>query len=132
VPALSGYVVSDIPQTQFATLGDDRIAYQVFGQGDVDLIFASAMGDCIDLSDVHLALLVHDEPANNRFDERAVDLDHFALRVRDRRALEEWAENLDRMGCPIQASRRKSGGPLLPLRIRTTFRLSCGGSILVP
>jgi class 3 adenylate cyclase/alpha-beta hydrolase superfamily lysophospholipase len=39
----------EIPETQFATLGDDRIAYQVFGEGDVDLIFASAMGDCIDL-----------------------------------------------------------------------------------
>jgi class 3 adenylate cyclase/alpha-beta hydrolase superfamily lysophospholipase len=39
----------EIPKTQFTILGDDRIAYQVFGEGDVDLVFAPAMGDCIDL-----------------------------------------------------------------------------------
>jgi class 3 adenylate cyclase len=39
----------EIPETRYATLGEDRIAYQAFGDGDVDLIFASAMGDCIDL-----------------------------------------------------------------------------------
>src|SRR5579863_3906985 len=38
-----------IPETQFTTLGDDRIAYQVFGEGDVDLIFLTGAGDCIDL-----------------------------------------------------------------------------------
>ena len=44
-------------------------------------------------SDFDLALLVHDEPSSNKFDERAVGLDHFALRVRDRQALEEWSEH---------------------------------------
>jgi hypothetical protein len=29
--------------------GDDRIAYQVFGDGDVDLLWVPASGDCIDL-----------------------------------------------------------------------------------
>src|SRR5215472_9858717 len=48
-------------------------------------------------SEVHLALLVHDHPGSNRFDERVVGLDHFALRVRDRSTLEEWAEYLDRI-----------------------------------
>ena len=38
-----------IPETRYATLGDDRIAYQVFGDGDVDLIFLPASGDCIGL-----------------------------------------------------------------------------------
>ena len=38
-----------IPETQYATLGEDRIAYQVFGDGDVDLLFVSASGDCIDV-----------------------------------------------------------------------------------
>jgi len=32
----------EIPETQFATLGDDRIAYQVFGTGEVDLLDVSA------------------------------------------------------------------------------------------
>src|SRR6516164_6228167 len=38
-----------IPETRFATLGDDRIAFQVFGDGDVDLIAVCASGDCLDL-----------------------------------------------------------------------------------
>jgi class 3 adenylate cyclase len=39
-----------IPTTQFAKLGDDRIAYQVFGEGDVDLICVAAIGECLDLN----------------------------------------------------------------------------------
>ena len=38
-----------VPDTRFATLGDDRIAYQVFGEGDVDLLYAGATGDPIEL-----------------------------------------------------------------------------------
>jgi class 3 adenylate cyclase len=38
-----------IPETQYATLGDDQIAYQVFGNGEVDLLLVPASGDCIDL-----------------------------------------------------------------------------------
>jgi class 3 adenylate cyclase/alpha-beta hydrolase superfamily lysophospholipase len=38
-----------IPETQYATLGEDRIAYQVFGQGKVDLLYVPVSGDCIDL-----------------------------------------------------------------------------------
>jgi class 3 adenylate cyclase len=38
-----------IPETQFATLGEDRIAYQVFGDGDVDFLWVPPSGDCIDV-----------------------------------------------------------------------------------
>ena len=38
-----------IPETQYATFGEDRIAYQVFGDGEVDLLYVPASGDCIDL-----------------------------------------------------------------------------------
>jgi class 3 adenylate cyclase len=38
-----------IPETQYATLGEDRIAYQVFGEGEVDLLWVPASGDCIEL-----------------------------------------------------------------------------------
>jgi class 3 adenylate cyclase/pimeloyl-ACP methyl ester carboxylesterase len=38
-----------VPKTVFATLGDDRIAYQVFGQGPADVLWVPAAGDCIDL-----------------------------------------------------------------------------------
>lgn len=37
-----------IPKTRFATLGEDRIAYQVFGEGEMDLLLASTLGDGID------------------------------------------------------------------------------------
>jgi class 3 adenylate cyclase len=39
----------EIPETRYASLGDDRIAYQVFGEGDIDLLYTSATGDPIDL-----------------------------------------------------------------------------------
>jgi class 3 adenylate cyclase len=38
----------EIPETKFARVGEDRIAYQVFGEGDVDLIYLSSMSDCVD------------------------------------------------------------------------------------
>ena len=38
-----------VPKTQYATLGEDRIAYQIFGQGPADLLWVPASGDCIDL-----------------------------------------------------------------------------------
>jgi class 3 adenylate cyclase len=46
--ALSGAVVTDIPETKFAKLGDDHIAYQVFGEGEVDLLWVGSTGDGID------------------------------------------------------------------------------------
>jgi hypothetical protein len=41
--------VSDVPGTQDAQWGEDLIAYQVFGDGDVDLLWVAPSGDCIDL-----------------------------------------------------------------------------------
>jgi class 3 adenylate cyclase len=38
-----------IPETQYAWSGEDRVAYQVFGQGDIDLLFTAASGDALDL-----------------------------------------------------------------------------------
>lgn len=40
--------MTEVPGTQFATLGEDRIAYQVFGQGPPDLVWTALAGDCID------------------------------------------------------------------------------------
>jgi glyoxylase I family protein len=67
-------------------------------------------------SDVHLALLVHDDATSDRFDERAVGLDHFALRVRDRANLEEWSDHLDRLGVSHSGIKEEVGGPLITLR----------------
>jgi class 3 adenylate cyclase len=40
--------VADVPETYYAMLGGDRIAYQCFGVGPPDLLWMSAIADCID------------------------------------------------------------------------------------
>jgi pimeloyl-ACP methyl ester carboxylesterase len=40
--------VADIPETHYASLGGDRIAYQCFGTGPPDLLWMSGISDCID------------------------------------------------------------------------------------
>ena len=37
------------PETQYASVGADRIAFQVFGDGDIDLLIAMPSGDPIDM-----------------------------------------------------------------------------------
>jgi class 3 adenylate cyclase len=41
--------VSERPETLFTVLGDDRVAYQVFGDGDLDVLWVPGTADCIDL-----------------------------------------------------------------------------------
>ncbi len=38
-----------VPETRYARLGDDRVAYQVLGDGPVDLLYAPARGESLDL-----------------------------------------------------------------------------------
>src|SRR6516165_7619491 len=40
--------MTEIPPTRFAKLGNDRIAYQVVGDGPVDLLWVSGIGDALD------------------------------------------------------------------------------------
>jgi class 3 adenylate cyclase len=40
----------EVPETRFAFLGEDRIAYQVLGDGPVDLVLCNSSGECIDLA----------------------------------------------------------------------------------
>jgi class 3 adenylate cyclase len=42
--------MTEVPETQFAWLGKDRIAYQVLGEGPVDLVFCPLSGFCLDLA----------------------------------------------------------------------------------
>ena len=39
----------DIPETKYTKLGDDYIAYQVMGEGPLDLLFVPSAGDSIDV-----------------------------------------------------------------------------------
>jgi glyoxylase I family protein len=57
-----------------------------------------------------------DGPATTRFDERAVGLDHLALRVPDRAALEAWAKHLDDVGVERSEVKEENGGPLITFR----------------
>jgi class 3 adenylate cyclase len=38
-----------IPETRFTRVGEDRIAYQVLGEGPIDLVYLPSSNDCIDV-----------------------------------------------------------------------------------
>ena len=63
-----------------------------------------------------IGLVAFEEPASQRFDERAIGLDHLALRVPDRAALEAWASHLDSVGVAHSGIQEENGGPLIVLR----------------
>jgi len=60
--------------------------------------------------------VTHENRVTDRFDERAVGLDHFALRVPDRAALEAWAKHLDHLGVEHSGVQEEQGGPLIVFR----------------
>jgi catechol 2,3-dioxygenase-like lactoylglutathione lyase family enzyme len=61
-------------------------------------------------------MVTHSNPSSDRFDERAIGLDHFALHVPDRAALEAWAEHLDDLGVAHSGVQEENGGPLIVFR----------------
>jgi catechol 2,3-dioxygenase-like lactoylglutathione lyase family enzyme len=67
-------------------------------------------------SGVAVIMVTHSNPSSDRFDERAIGLDHFALHVPDRAALEAWANHLDELGIPHSGVQEENGGPLIVFR----------------
>jgi catechol-2,3-dioxygenase len=67
-------------------------------------------------SGVSVGLMAHDNAVSDRFDERAVGLDHFAFNVRDRSTLEAWATHLHELGVAHSGIKEENGGPLITLR----------------
>ena len=65
---------------------------------------------------VPVGLVVHESGTGAPADERRAGLDHFAFRVRDRAALEEWAKHLDGVGVPHSGVQEENGGPLITVR----------------
>jgi glyoxylase I family protein len=61
-------------------------------------------------------LVTHEHPVTDRFDEHAVGLDHLALRVPDRTALEAWAKHFDHLGVEHSGVQEEQGGPLIVFR----------------
>jgi class 3 adenylate cyclase len=41
-------VAVDVPETLFARVGDDRVAYQVFGEGPPDLVYMAGVSETVD------------------------------------------------------------------------------------
>src|SRR6185312_1137985 len=41
--------VVEVPETRFAHVGEDRVAYQVFGEGPPDVVYVSGTTETIDL-----------------------------------------------------------------------------------
>jgi catechol 2,3-dioxygenase-like lactoylglutathione lyase family enzyme len=63
-----------------------------------------------------VGLMTHTNPVTDKFDERAVGLDHLALRVPDRIALEAWAKHLDDLGVEHSGVQEEMGGSLIVFR----------------
>src|SRR5262245_1067430 len=63
-----------------------------------------------------LGLMEHTDGNGQPFDERAAGLDHFALRVPDRAALDAWAARLSDLGVEHSGVCDESAGPLIVLR----------------
>ena len=63
-----------------------------------------------------IGLIEHSDRIRDQFDERVVGLDHFALRVADRPALEAWVQHLDALGVRHSGIQEENGGPLLGFR----------------
>jgi catechol 2,3-dioxygenase-like lactoylglutathione lyase family enzyme len=61
-------------------------------------------------------LVTHEHRATDTFNERAVGLDHFALRVPDRASLEAWSQHFDRLGVVHSGVQEEQGGPLIVFR----------------
>jgi hypothetical protein len=40
---------NEVPETRFASFGEDRIAYQLLGDGPVDLVLCPSSGECFDV-----------------------------------------------------------------------------------
>jgi catechol 2,3-dioxygenase-like lactoylglutathione lyase family enzyme len=63
-----------------------------------------------------VGLMTHANPVTDKSDERAVGLDHLALRVPDRTALEAWAKHLDELGVEHSGVQEEMGGSLIVFR----------------
>ena len=70
----------------------------------------------IHTSGFFVGLMQHTKGIPDGFDERAVGLDHLALRVPDRAALEAWAKRFDDLGVENSGVVDESAGPLIVLR----------------
>jgi catechol 2,3-dioxygenase-like lactoylglutathione lyase family enzyme len=67
-------------------------------------------------SGFYIGFMEFEDRVSDRFDERAVGLDHLALGVPDRAALQAWAKHLDDHGVPHSGIQDEIGGPLIVFR----------------
>ena len=63
-----------------------------------------------------IGFMTHSNPVGDRFDERAVGLDHLALRVADRATLEAWGAHFDNLGIEHSGVQEEQAGPVIVFR----------------
>jgi catechol 2,3-dioxygenase-like lactoylglutathione lyase family enzyme len=116
VPAINGFghidlTVTDIDRSR--QWWEEVMGFRLVNVVETpDLSTRSMLHPC----GIAVTLVRHSDPATKRFDERAVGLDHFALRVPDRSTLEAWAGHLDAVGVEHSGIQAENGGPLIVFR----------------
>jgi len=75
-----------------------------------------------------IGFMTHSNPVGDRFDERAVGLDHLALRVADRATLEAWGVHFDNLGIEHSGVQEGRRGRSSCFAIPTTSSSNCGRS----
>jgi glyoxylase I family protein len=115
-PAISGFGHIDLTVTdaeRSAQWWQDVMGFDLVNTKDSpELTYRSLLHPC----GLAVIMVSHSNPSSDRFDETAVGLDHFALRVPDRNALEDWAKHLDRHGIAHSGVQEENGGPLIVFR----------------
>jgi catechol-2,3-dioxygenase len=115
IPAINGFGHIDLTVTdgeRSARWWQEVLGFQLVNTGESPVKFWAMVHPC----GLAVIMVMHANPVNDRFDERAVGLDHFAMRVPDRAALEAWAERLNDLGVENSGVQEENGGPLIVFR----------------
>jgi len=115
IPAINGFGHIDLTVTdgeRSARWWEEVLGFQLVNSQETPVKTWSVMHPC----GLAVTMVMHSAPVSDRFDERAVGLDHFAMRVPDRAALEEWAKRLDDLAVENSGVQEENGGPLIVFR----------------
>jgi glyoxylase I family protein len=116
VPAINGFGHIDLTVTdaeRSARWWEEVMGFRLVNVEESPDLKAWAM---MHPSGLAVILVTHSHRVSEKFDERAVGLDHLALRVPDRDALNAWAKHLDDLGIAHSGVQEENGGPLIVFR----------------
>ena len=115
-PAIDGFghidlTVSDVDRT--VRWWEEVMGFKLINTRDTP---AFKLRSVIHPSGFFIGFMTHSNPMGDRFDERAVGLDHLALRVAERATLEAWAEHFDSLGIEHSGVQEEQAGPVIVFR----------------